>query len=739
MLCAWQTRARASARTHRRLELHVHSHSLLSRRRLIVRASSTSTSRAREAPRPALDDDDLDIAVPAVYPLSRIADHATVKAALLIAAVDPFGIESCVVFGKRGTAKSILCRSLRAFMPRVATDCADGSTMFADAPFVEIPVGATDDRILGSIDLDASIASGVARFQPGLLANAHRGVCYVDDICLMDDDKLGVIFAALSEGVVRVEREGLSVSTPCKCLALASFNPEEGELRQHAVDRFNIVCSTDDDDEIFRTSAGRIQAIDAAMEWQDDWRKVMRNCAKEQRELREHLEIARATFLPNVQFKTKDARRLAKLALECGVQGHRAEIAAAKIARASAALRHSLEIGEQDISVAASLAIFPRATRQPPPDALEPPPPPPPPPKRSSTQSQREAEREEDDEQEEQEQEQEQEIGTLEPEIQEPDESTLDTQALMDVFQRAMIRKFSQAKAKGGQAGRTKRQTAYNLQRGRYVKPMFPKAGQIKSGRIAIDATLRAAAPYQKARRLRMMKRSGEAMTTRRVFITKDDVRLKRLSRRSASLTIFVVDASGSMALNRMSVAKAAVFKLLADSYTKRDSVALIEMSNDDAKVVLPPTKSMLLASRRLSVMPCGGGTPLAHGISMAARVAIRAKRVSAASSKIGAVRIVLLTDARPTRSLTWSEIPKSRVDENAPSRKALRDECLDVALRLRALGSSLGINALVIDTDSAFVSDHFAKTLAEHMGATYYALPKLDDRQFAEFMASRA
>jgi len=738
MLNFFDTASRATTHSHSRARAHICVHTLTQTRRSIAPpARSVHVPRDASSVSRASNDADAPTSGPACFPFTRIADHATVKAALLIAAVDPFGVGSCLVYGKRGTAKSILCRSLRSFMPRAADEDADDDARpAAPAPFIHVPLGATDDRVLGSIDLDASIASGVARYQPGLIAQSHLGVLYLDDVNLMDDYTLGTTLAAVSEGVVRVEREGLSITSPCQCFTLAAFNPAEGDLREHVVDRFAMVVCTDDVDDALRDAAGRVRAVDAAMAWQDDWRQVMRECMQEERELREHVAIARTTFLPHVHVEETHVRRLVALCRDCGVLGHRADIFAVKIARASAALRHSLQITQEDINVAASLAIFPRATREPPSDALEPPPPPPPPLRATTTQQDAEPPRDSDDESDEDTKDQDEDTGALEPEIEEPDESQLDTQALMDVFQKAMLRKFSQRKAQGGAAGRTRRQAAYNLQRGRYVKPMFPKAGQIKSGRIAIDATLRAAAPYQMQRRRRRATLRAAEPSSRRVFITKDDVRLKRLSRRSSSLTIFVVDASGSMALNRMSVAKAAVFKLLADSYTKRDQVALIEMAGDDAKVVLPPTKSHLLASRRLAVMPCGGGTPLAHGISLAARVAARAKRVGAASAKIGAVRVVLLTDARPTRSLTWSENPRSRIEsiENAPTRTALREECLDIALKFNA--SRVASNALVVDTDSMFVADRFARALADRMGATYYALPKLDDRQFAEFIS---
>ena len=513
---------------------------------------------------------------------------------------------------------------------------------------------------------------------------------------------------------------------PCRALALATFNPAEDELRAHVTDRFAMICSTDDAEELSKVTAMRIQAIDGAMAWQDDWRRVAREHEDEQRELREHLEIARH-ILSDVHIAPEHVARIVKIASECAIQGHRGEIFGAKVARASAALRHSVEVNDADVNLAISLVILPRATRSPPDDALTPPP-------QSSRQAisaenQREK-MEEETENEEEELDSDSGVAELEPQVQDADESHLDVHALLEAFEKAMRVSFAEKKrgSRSTLGGKVKRQSVFDLMRGRYVKPMFPKSGKIR-GKIAIDATLRAAAPYQLIRRRR------HAESNRKIFITKDDVRLKKLSRKAAALTIFVVDASGSMAMNRMAVAKAAVMRLLRVSYSKRDLVALVELSGDEARVVLPPTRSTVFVSRRLAVMPCGGGTPLAHGLAVAARVAVNAARARGKST-VGAVRVVVITDGRPTRSLAWSENPKSRVNANAPTRQTLRDEVLDVALRVRRLGF---VRVLVVDTDSAFVSDHFARDLAERVGGAYLALPKLDQMSAFELVRALA
>ena len=282
------------------------------------------------------------------------------------------------------------------------------------------------------------------------------------------------------------------------------------------------------------------------------------------------------------------------------------------------------------------------------------------------------------------------------------------------------VMQFAQSvNRRGGRSGRSKN-VIFSNDRGRYIKPVMPKGNVM---RLAVDATLRTAAPYQKARRDRAIAAGEEP---KKVYVEKGDMRAKKLARKSGALIIFLVDASGSMALNRMSAAKGAALSLLENAYQSRDMVSIIPFNGDEAEVLLPPSRSIAMARNRLDTMPCGGGSPLAHGLSVAARVGIN----QMASGDVGRVMVVCLTDGRANISLKKSLQDPEYIGPDAikPTAEELEEEVNDMAAKVYAAG----MNLLVIDTENKFVSSGMAEKLAQKACGKYYYLPNGTDQEIA-------
>jgi magnesium chelatase subunit D len=627
---------------------------------------------------------------------SALVGLDTARQALLLLAVDP-ELGGVVIAAGVGTGKSTLARSFA----RLSGSSASGDP----PPFVELPVGVTEDRLLGGLDLEATLMRGERVHRSGLMARADGGLLYADGVNLLDDSTINHLLSALDSGVVRVEREGLSMVEPSRFALIATYDPAEGPPRRHLLDRVGLIVAP------IGQSPARARAEVVRRNLDADAIGRMRVRARaaaeadtpydDEEALLAATVMAAREALPSVQISDAQMRQISQSALALGVEGHRADIFAVRAALASAALAGRDEVGDEDMERAVRFVMVPRATRvpefeeeaqpeQPPPPQPEQPPPPP----------NNEDQEDDEDKEEEPPPPPEEEDLTVEDLVL----SALDADVPPDVLSTPFsIRRSGRSGSRGNTSGN----------RGRHIRSIPGLPGQ---GRLDVVATLRAAAPWQNSRKSEDIQRVASGRRARShaqasIRLRADDLHIKKFRSKAGTLFCFVVDASGSMALHRMRQAKGAVNALLQQAYVHRDHVALLAFRGDRADVLLPPSQSVELAKRALDVLPTGGGTPLAAALLTAYQVAEQAR-----ARGIHRTTLVLITDGRPNVPLQPTP-GQSKDDRMAQARTEVQTLCG----RLK----SAGIGAVVIDTQRSYVSRGEAQQLAAWLGGRYVYLPQ--------------
>ncbi|MFE9415113.1 putative cobaltochelatase [Streptomyces griseofuscus] len=587
------------------------------------------------------------------FPFTAVVGQDDLRLALLLNAVSP-AVGGVLVRGEKGTAKSTAVRALSALLPAVAVvpgcrfscdpgapdpGCPDGPHEVGPggeraARLVELPVGASEDRLVGALDIERALAEGVKAFEPGLLADAHRGILYVDEVNLLHDHLVDLLLDAAAMGASYVEREGVSVRHASKFLLVGTMNPEEGELRPQLLDRFGLTVEV----AASREPDQRVEVVRRRLAYDDDPTAFAARWAGEEAAVRQRIVAARE-LLPQVRLGDAALRQIAATCAAFEVDGMRADIVMARTATALAAWAGRTDVLAEDVRQAALLALPHRRRRNPfdapglDEDKLD----------ETLEQSAGQDGDGDDDP--------DGPGGGGQPAPESGPEGGGDTAARPEAGeggepQPAGAGAGEQAPVRAAEPFRTKvlsvpgigegaagRRSRARTEHGRTTGARRPQGALTK---LHLAATVQAAAPYQRARG-----RSGPGLVIRR-----DDLRQASREGREGNLVLFVVDASGSMAARqRMGAVKGAVLSLLLDAYQRRDKVGLVTFRGSGADVALPPTSSVDAAAVRLESLPTGGRTPLAAGLLKAHEV-LRVERLRDPARR---ALLVVVTDGRAT------------------------------------------------------------------------------------------
>ncbi len=679
----------------------------------------------------------------AILPFTAIVGQEKMKKALILNAINP-RIGGVLIRGEKGTAKSTAVRALAELLPEIEvingcpfncnpydegemcdlcyakkTNGEDLEVVMRRMWVVDLPLGATEDRVVGSIDVEKAIKEGIKALEPGILAAANRGILYIDEVNLLDDHVADVILDSAAMSINVVEREGVSVSHPSKFILVGTMNPEEGELRPQLLDRFGLQASVESIDDVDK----RVEIVKLVGSFERDPEEFRARFEGNQKELREKIVQAKQ-IVNEVEISDDLLKITADTCIKLGVRTHRAEIVIDRTAKTIAALDGKKKVTFEDIKEAMELALPHRMRRKP----FEPP--------SLDTEKldemlhdKKKQHEEEKEENKQQQQQQRKEGGEKrekkgDSEHQHKNEQLDENQKSQDdnddmkeqepqkesVFNigdpidtKAVRQKQKKDRTYRRKISGRRIPTLSLRNNGKYVRHGFPK-GEIKD--VALDATIRAAAPYQKER---------GSDTDLAVVIKTHDIREKIRVGKISTATMFVVDASGSMGANRrMESAKGAVLSLLLDSYQQRDKVGMVAFRGNQADTLLPLCSSVDLAYKGLKELPTGGRTPLVAGLKKGLNLLLNEKQKDEGVIPV----LLLISDGRANVS-------------SGSGNKEIEKELLALAEQARANG----INVIVIDTEEvskSFIQMQlgYCREIASYSGGRYYAINNLTSQK---------
>ena len=609
------------------------------------------------------------------FPFTAVVGMDDGKRALECALINP-NIRTVLLRGGSGSAKTTLARAAAGITEKKIINC---------------PLNVTEEQLFGGIDIEEAIRTGKARLQPGLLSKADGNILYIDDVNLMDRGMLAGILDSVQTGVVQVERGPISASYECNTTLIATMNPDDSDLSSHVLDRFDLCAYASPTDEKQRASI-----LSRNISYAEDSERFAELYSDE--ENKEKDKVVRGTrILPLVTISDELVTVISELCIKVGADGLRGDMAMVNCAKSLAALNGRDEVMKKDVEEAAVLCLPHRRNYD------QPPPPPPEPPDEDPPEDddddQDEPPDEDDDDQEDEEDNQDEEPPEPPPlqDMPDLDEMMFEIGRQFRVIDYLDTNERLPSRTKTRKGRRAMAVSADGT--GRYARARYPDG---KTNDIAFDATIRAAAPYQRARHSDRLS----------LVIESQDIRMKVRERRSGCTLLFLVDASGSLGVRkRMSTVKGAILSMLRDSYVKRDRIGLMAFRRDSAEMILPPTKSVEYSYKCLEEMPTGGKTPLGEAL-----VRVNEYMTAYARCHIGErCYIILVTDGRANVPL------QEGVNANEEVQKMAEDMSIP------------HVKWIVVDASASFPHFDNAERLAEKMGARYFRLEDLDADRFAE------